>query len=691
MDQDANLTIEEFWRHILPGRTQVNVAGLVKGWEANREPMPGFTEAPLILNRELSDAETDLSECSMILVSAPGAVGKTTLAKGICARAGAVYVDLAQAATVGGYALSGGLLSSGLWSDWTTSSLGLVIDALDEARTRVTEEAFEDFFRDVVSLTNSSNIPPILFGRTGAIEHAWLWLKYNLPPEKKMVALQIGFYDPGTAIEFAFNALRNDPKLIEIQRGNGRDAPTSVQREAIGLILEGLRAQLEYEEQTRFAGYAPVLMTVASRVASEPNTVTLINQLNAGASPSVTVESINAAILERESGKLDRLTFVDATLREKLYRPDEQLDYLSERLYGTSSPDLPDMNPHDAEAYRNALETWIGEHPFLNGLGTEASSAVFEAHICLHALKKGSSRVLDEQISRERMANPFLSELYSAAFADPETIPAEHVGVIYASIRARLASGQRANLEVYEPSEDGSDGALDFVIWVSRPDGNETLAYGGRINRSGTVRLGPYVEDVDIEAQNLKVELGGTDEINVVAPVSITCETLAFEAKTMVVSGDGDSLVSLKADNYDGHIEKITGRENLRIKWPGGNRYPWNPFYTEDLLETELAESEHTKIYMRIRRFVVLFRVSRYHNRLAAYKMKIEHRRRTRGIGQRVWDKLLEAKICRLEEPMYILGPDLLKEKTGLDYIQFRKGQGQDNKTFLEFVKTILS
>ena len=685
-----SLTIENFWKKILPPRTPITTTEPAQGWKVDEERIPGFTEAPLLLDTELSDSDIVLSECSVILVSAPGAVGKTTLAKKICAQTGAVYIDLAQARTVGGSTLSGGLFESNLADNWRAGELALVIDALDEARTRVTEEAFEDFFDNVKSLTSSS-IPITLFGRTGAIEYAWLWLKDNLPPQKKVGVLQIDFYDPETAVEFTFNVLGNDPKLVDIQNKNGRPAPTPAQRRAIELILRGLRSRLNDEEQSRFAGYAPVLMTVASRVASEPNTVTLINQLDAGASQSVTVESINAVILERESGKLDGLNFADATLREKLYRPDEQLDYLSERLYGTSSPDIPDMNPDDAKAYRNALKTWIGEHPFLNGLGTEASSAVFEAHICLHALKKEPSRVLGEQISRDRMANPFLSELYSVVFADPERIPAEHVGVIYASIRARLASGQRAHLEVYEPSEDGRGDALDFTIWVSYPDRNEALAYEGRINRSGTIRLGPYVEDVDIDAQNLKVELGGTDEVNVTAPVSIKCETLAFEAKTMVVSGDGDDLVSLKANNCADRIDKITARENLRIKWLGGNRHPWNPFYMENLLEAELDESGHTNIYMRIRRFVVLFRVSRHNNMLSAYKMRIEHRRRTGGIGKKVWDKLLEAGICRLEDPMYILKPDLLKKKTGLDYIQFKRGQGQDDKTFLEFVKTILS
>jgi hypothetical protein len=46
--------------------------------------------------------------------------------------------------------------------------VGILIDALDEARLRVTQEAFEAFLRDVDQLSRRS-MPTVLFGRTGAI------------------------------------------------------------------------------------------------------------------------------------------------------------------------------------------------------------------------------------------------------------------------------------------------------------------------------------------------------------------------------------------------------------------------------------------------------------------------------------------------------------------------------------------
>ena len=588
MDQDTPLTIKDFWTEILPRNFEIDQSKLVEGWKADEGPILGFTEAPLSLDRELSDADTDLCEYSIILVSAPGAVGKTTLAKQICSQTGTVYIDLAQAATVGGYALTGGLVESNLWQDWNNDKLGLVIDALDEARMRVTGEAFEDFLNDIVSLTERSRIPPVLFGRTGAIEHAWTWLVDKIDKEKLGV-LQIDFYDPQASSEFTLNAIRHVSSVQKIQKENRLPSePTEPQREAVPLILEKLREETDGEQQ-RFAGYAPVLLAVANSVASESNTSQLITQLKTGNLLPVSLKSINDEILRREQGKLDKRGLSDPNLIKCLYTPDEQLAHLSARLYGTPQPPLPPMNADDQRRYTNALNTWIEEHPFLDGFGKKASSEVFEAHIYLYSLqslqKEEEGKVLNEQTSRGQKANPFLSALYDDVFGTPEIIPAKHLGILYASVRSRLLLGQRASLEIYEQPSTSSHAAyvapaLDFAIRICGQDGNETPVHEGKTDRSSMIKLGPDVEDVDIEVtQGLRVELGGTEEVNIMAPVSIVCETLLIRSQRMVVSKD--NVASLTASDLDSHIEKVILHDKaaLEIDWPQGNQYPWTNFY----------------------------------------------------------------------------------------------------------------
>ena len=70
--------------------------------------MQTFVEPPL---RQLTEdfGNVDPNTCKVILVSAAGAVGKSTLAKEISSATGAVLVDLARTGAVGSNFLIGGL------------------------------------------------------------------------------------------------------------------------------------------------------------------------------------------------------------------------------------------------------------------------------------------------------------------------------------------------------------------------------------------------------------------------------------------------------------------------------------------------------------------------------------------------------------------------------------------------------
>ena len=134
-------------------------------------------------------------QSSIILVSAPGAVGKSTLARQIAFATRSLYVDLATADPVGANTLSGGLAKSGLYEAWQSGSLAMLIDGLDEARLRVTQEAFEAFLSDVVEISAGRAVPTVLLGRTGAVQDAWLFLTDQCGDG--IAVLEIGYYEPG--------------------------------------------------------------------------------------------------------------------------------------------------------------------------------------------------------------------------------------------------------------------------------------------------------------------------------------------------------------------------------------------------------------------------------------------------------------------------------------------------------------
>ena len=145
-----------------------------------KQPMPMFVPA------SLSDVESvDASTPTQVLiVSAPGAVGKSTLAKEVAFRKAAPLWDLALAPEVGSGSLNGtlfGALAKGHTDDFLEylreGLQFIVVDALDEGRTKVNENSFGRLLEDMGHLArHSKGVCFVLLGRTHIAETAWLAL-----------------------------------------------------------------------------------------------------------------------------------------------------------------------------------------------------------------------------------------------------------------------------------------------------------------------------------------------------------------------------------------------------------------------------------------------------------------------------------------------------------------------------------
>ena len=117
------------------------------------------------------------------------------------------------------------------------------------------------------------------------------------------------------------------------------------------------------------------------------------------------------------------------------------------------------MSSSDQEICYAALDSWVREHPFLDGEGKEPSSAVFGGLIAARALQDSTAApiLLSNELSKRTGVNPFLAEFFVSSIGAEETIQeifSEHLGVLYASIRARLSLNEFASLMVYGLEED---------------------------------------------------------------------------------------------------------------------------------------------------------------------------------------------------------------------------------------------
>ena len=683
-------TIEEFWKIRLTGSVRGN-SDVLEGWTHIDKGLHTFLEAPLTIVGGFGN--TDPMESRVLFVSAPGAVGKSTLARQIASETGAMYVDLSAAEPVGANTLVGGLAKTSLYTPFQEGKASLVVDGLDEARMRVYQDSFAAFMRDLADLAARHVKPVVLLGRTGAVQEAWLWLSEH---GIEAPVLEIGYYDRDQAAKFARIQAKDFRQKEEEWEPDGR---------AIDLILERLRGHLNEEDES-FSGYSPVLIAVARWVADPDNpdtqnTQKLISDIEKGRE-QIGLAEIADSILVREQSKLKKLSFEDQTLHNRLYRPGEQLRRLVSVIYGTETPSLHAMPPKDRETYSNALKNWVSDHPFLDGHGRNPSSAVFGGMIASAALSEESTAqaALTTELGRGTVTNPFIWEFYINRLnqAAAPYMPPDHVGIVYASLRARLSLEETANLRIdAEDTSDPSD-APEVEITTSDQTGREFVPVRCSTDRDGNFRFGSHVENVDIAAPRGHVSMGEGSDLVLISPVVIDAERVTIGTDRLVVEASSDqrgagnevsAMVYLKARDLNApritSVPILRGNVVLQLSLNEKAFYPW----TEYVISEE-NKTDDSRIDSALNRLKKILRLFGCHGKsqLAKYRGAIDHRRRAHGIGGDMRDQLLAERVLSERGPMYVLDPDRLSRVVGLTFQDVR-GTGASAAT-LEFLRRAL-
>jgi len=688
-------TIENFWISRLAGVVPAQSKPTLAGWAIESTLNPSFVEADLSLRSGYDDLNVPIW-----LVAAPGAVGKSTLAKEISARSGAVYLDLAKADTVAGNYLTGGLVKNGLLASWQAQKTTILIDALDEARLRVTQSSFLDFLNDVAGLALKRMVPTVFFGRVGIIEEAWVVLSdtgLNCP------VFDIDFFDTPRANQFVVATMDRLAKKAGYEAFAASLAThSSVYHEAAARFVKGLE-QASGADGNRFAGYAPVLEAVATVLAGVMNPSRLDETVEQTMRGHI-LQQLASEILEREATKLRAQLpdVIPANVKEKLYTPDEQLDRLTGLIFGTAAPLPPAaLQSQHLAFYDTAVRHFMPQHPFLDGTGHQPSGAVFAAVINAQALFSPS----DETVAAaERQAgsgsytpNPFLIEFYldhaTHKWGVNPIIPPEHVVVLYESIRARAAVGDIVRLTI--EGEEEND-AADVEIQISsagtqRSDRPKRRLF--RTSQAGVLRFGRQVNGVSVEAPHLDTIIGSGNPVEMVAPVSLNIARLTFNCPELVVlRGDNaaeteDGVVMLEAaelvQSKVASAPLVRKDAELSVSWPGASAYPWTHFASG----SNRAEDQDIEPALRsLRRLVLAFR-SHSKGRLARFQDKIEHVRITKGRGEAIRRRMMKDGILSLEGDMYFLDPDTLGRIVGAAYQDLKLKRF--NQTVRQYVSSI--
>lgn len=659
-----------------------------------------------------------LGEYQVIVISAAGAVGKSTLAREISVRQGLPLWDLAASGSVGQGSLQGMITQAfgienvaGIHNALASGSYGFVIDALDEGRMRVSEASFEDFIRDVGDVAKTLQRPGlVLLGRTQIARTAW----WQLDDAGVRVALvEIAHFDRDQRQEYI------EKKVRTLNRGAGDAAekyavPFAAARDKIFDLLShavtGGRDDRHGASAEMFLGYSPVLDAVSVLLASEKNFAALqqeIARFEAGVGdaqvrgPVAILRRVVETIMTREQQQklIPNMRQAIEAVAEKsgwsrwdtLYSITEQ----SARLLGIylqaphtvrNALDAPD---EILAAYEEHLQPWLNEHPFLRD-GAQVGNAVFESFLIAQALVSdvGAMRRPIEAHLRDarHKPNPLMAEFYLDLLGSEEPIRVEHVGFVYDSLLSGLRESSRMifSFDGGAVSESTLEAEAETEFEFVDEAGNEARSAIRRrvsVDFTSQLILTRYLKDADIDT-GIDVVLGaGTNEYELGPRVSIECRALHIEAGALVVTGSrsgaepDDFGVVLEAAECHSKVTSLPRvRTTLQVSWPGAEAFPWAKYAVRPAKAPPAAR----EAYSRFRRIVLTLR-SHKKGSLARVKDKVESQHIIGdGIGRHVLECLKRDGLLRLDGKFYHWVPERADQTVGVSWLQLRNNEASE-------------
>lgn len=605
----------------------------VRGVEKVEAGNPYFVEPTLSL-------ETECTAPSLILIAAPAAVGKSTVAREIARRQNAPYWDLAKF-RVGTNTFTGTLGQSygaqygTVLTELAAGNFLLVIDALDEAHVRAGTEALEEFLDDLVNQTLQPRARPtvILLGRVDTVDFAeHLYLSESKVPYSRY---KLDYFDHARALDFIDKHL--DRKRAEdggkvLHRDPQRRSDFEVARDDLfqlvyDLLARDVKDPWSSSEVSDFLGYAPVLDALAEYLG-HPNLQVVLNQI---VDARNAMEGINASkkwhflrkiiatLQSREQEKMHNSVRHDlgAIAKQigwddwdKLYNSEEQsARLLANFVSGSVKETLPTQL---LPIYSKAVASQLPTHPF-RGDRNGFAGIVFEEYIYAWAMTRRDEMLPDV---RERLASasyrptPILAHFIATMPWDNHgpALDAEDFGYFYDSVMAAAVRRGDVRLRI-ETDARGTLASLE----AGEGEKSEKFMVNIRSAESG-VHFGANLSFADISIDH-PVHLGSASRPLLLGPgVHITCSELVLEAEQVEVLLEQHEDVSLAAKSFRnaraGSGSKLSFPKSeakggtLRVWWPNVG-HPWNPYKDQALKIIDLSTfSLHARCFLK---FVQMF------------------------------------------------------------------------------------
>lgn len=562
-----------------------------------------FVSPALIEKKKVVSGNT-----SLILITAPAAVGKSTFAKELARQTGCPFWDLAGR-RVGQNSFAGGILRSfrreeaaDILSSLQRGEFLLVLDSLEESEQLSGEQNFEEFLNDICADLQTSRARPAIVILTRA--ETTLMTLYLEEHSVPYAHYALDFFSKNEACEFIDLRLdhlcKDEAQKLHRVHGN-RFA--EIRDEVFSLISRSIVHSVtdpwSSTETRRFVGYAPVLEAI-SEFLKVPNYQVFRNELQKFSSDVVDgsqlsvwtlLNSIVDGLLRREQEKcLKALRKKFANRPEvtdidwiSFYAPREQLVRIFGRVFGEDVGGLVTTSypPNLQEEFEDTIFTWFEKHPFLvEGTGHFANKVFeefFHAYIVAKEVNGLSDRVRTKLLGPEYLPNQmfgFLLLLFSDGDEQP-TIHARDIGLLHDSMDSQATEETEVALEISGEGDGDQENPKVF----------------GLVSFSGpTVRVVEFEIDNVVQGllftrrlANARIEFPGLIELGFTGRSFKLGPLVDLECRELLVVGDDVLAIADTDDKKDGDIIIRSGSclyaPNLRVRKRGAGQLgvSWRP------------------------------------------------------------------------------------------------------------------
>lgn len=658
---------------------------------------------PIFSSQPTSADITPIDQSRVIMISAPGATGKTALAEELSRNLNLPIFDLGRHDPVGRFSFVGMLYKvlmphelGGFISGLSEGSHTVVIDALDEGYFKSGQSSFESFLGDLADIAvESRGVPFVICGRTSILEYAALLFEEKGVP---VSMLRIEPFTKDNAYRFVDNAIKK-------QHINKLSQPY---RAARNYIIESLEccfsseAQIDKLSGQRFIGYAPVLLSIACMLDDNLNYYTLKQDLEKDAKKNLDLllsiirmvmnrERVDKVIVGLDDMLASRPNDFCSIVRNEAFSEKEQcvrlLAKMMKRDIKFSFTEDTDFNNN----YEERIKEWVSLHPFLDANGN-AANIVFESYIVATLLNcpEYSDMVFDYLAGKADYNSYLLFDIYDK-LRHSDIIPSQLIGYLMSSFQATDRTDNKGVLEI-DAISDKQEGNYTrcYVSFHRLEDGGQekSTTFQTDFEAGSSLCLGRYISNVIIDAPiSISFE---APSIEFTSPVDIHASMINISSRDITFNAScQDSVIvleakSLVAKTSSGLIQSVfsNGKPEVKIITDSSMFFPLVAY--KELPSSDLSNNPRLcDRYQKLRRIILHFRT---HNkgRYAKVKSKIDNRIAAKPSGKLVLGALIAEGIITTDNTMYYLDQDLLSQKLGINFNSIRSSVITDRvKDFL--------